>query len=243
MTVRFRSVSRFALLGALLLPAFAASAASDSAMAGIAVDGEGEVRVIPDRAELAVAVEVRDDEAEPAMERANAITATFLASARELGVADKDLRSTSLRLMPEYRWDDETRERVQTGFSARRDITVQIRALDRLARFLTAASEAGVTHIEPPRLYASDAAAHRREALASATRAARANAQAIADAAGVTLGAITEVNAQQSQGRPVEPVAMRAMAESSAPANADSGINIGEMVYSATVRARYAIAR
>ncbi|WP_420428017.1 SIMPL domain-containing protein [Algiphilus sp.] len=224
----------------MTLGAGMAHAASAEAASGIAVQGEAEVRVLPDRAELSVAVEAQKAEADAASKAAEAAAARFLAAARALGAEDRAIQSTSLRLSPEYRWDEERRQQVQIGYRARRDISVQIEQLERLPEFLKAATEAGMTHIAPPRLYAHEAKLHQREALRLAMGDARANAEAIAAASGKELGGVISVDARDEQHYPVEPRAMMRASADQMESQEASAFSAGEIVYRARLRARFA---
>ncbi|MHA7835397.1 MAG: SIMPL domain-containing protein, partial [Algiphilus sp.] len=217
-----------------------AHAATGDAATGIAVQGEAEVRVLPDRAKLSVAIEAQKAEADAASKAAEAATGRFLSAARALGAEDRAIQSTSLRLSPEYRWDDKRQEQMQIGFRARRDITVDIQALERLPKFLKAATEAGMTHIAPPRLYASQAKMHQREALRQAMRDARASAEAIAEAAGKAVGAVLSVDARDERRHPVEPVVMMRASADQMESQDASAFSAGEIVYRARLRARFA---
>ncbi|MCR9091534.1 SIMPL domain-containing protein [Algiphilus sp.] len=236
---QFRGPS--ALLACVMLLAGSwAHAAAEASTAGIAVSGEAEVRVLPDRAELSVAVESKKESAEEASKAAEAAAARFLSAVRALGAEDRAIQSTSLRLSPEYRWDDQRQQQIQIGYRARRDIKVQIKRLERLPDFLSAATEAGMTHIAPPRLYAHEAKAHQREAMRLAMRDAQANAEAIAAASDKQVGGVISVDARDEQRYPVEPrVMMRASADQMESQDA-SAFSAGEIVYRARLRAHFA---
>lgn len=227
---------------ALLVVATGAQAGPEQHQRGISVQGEAELRVVPDRAELSVAVEIEHEEADTASEAANASAAAFLEAIEQLGVDQRAIQSASLRLSPQYRWDDKKNQREQVGFSARRDISVQVHQLKRLPRFLSAATEAGMTHIAPPRLYASDAKVHQREALAQAMADARSNAAAIAKAADRAVGEVLAVDARNEQRQPIQPRAMMRSSADSAEQQGEAAFSAGEIVYSARLQAHFAFA-
>lgn len=227
---------------ALLVVATGAQAGPEHHQRGISVQGEAELRVVPDRAELAVAVEIEHEEAGAASKAANAAAAAFLKASQKLGADERAIQSASLRLSPEYRWDEKRNQREQVGYRARRDITVQVSQLEKLPQFLTAATEAGMTHIAPPRLYASDAKAHQREALAQAVADARSNAAAIAEAADRTVGEVLAVDARDEQQQPIQPRAMMRASAESAENQGEAAFSAGEIVYSARLRAHFAFA-
>lgn len=208
--------------------------------AGITVTGEAELRLLPDRAELEVAVEQRADSANQAMEAAGRVAERFLKAAKDIGAEPDQIRSTDLQVMPEYRWNEERREREQIGFVARRDIQLHVVEVKRISDYLRAAAATGMTHVSAPKMQLSKPAEARQRALADATRDARESAQAIAEAAGRELGELLALDAQPERSGSPGPVAMRAMAESSAD-DAGGGVAVGEIVHAAQVRARFAL--
>lgn len=212
-----------------------------AAAEGISVQGEAELRMLPERADLQIGIEHRADSANRAMEEVGRVAARFIEAARDIGAGDKQLRSSDVQVMPEYRWNEERREREQRGFVARRDIQLRVEQLDRLSDYLRAAAATGVTHVSRPELSVADPAAARREALAAATRDARANADAIAEAAGRELGALISLDAQPERQAP-SPIAMRAASAEIESADSGSGIAFGEIVHKASVRAQFALA-
>lgn len=207
---------------------------------GITVQGEAELRQLPERAALTISVEQRADDPDTAMIGAAEAADAFVAAAREVGAEGGQLRSSDVQLMPQFRWNEETREREESGFLARRDIQVRVEHIDRLADYLRAASATGMTHIAKPDLQLADPASARQQALAQATSDAHASAQAIAQAAGRELGRLLSLEVlPENRGGP-QPHMMRASMDS-ASGDAGAGITIGEIVYGAKVRARYAL--
>lgn len=233
-----RMRSGLAVLIALGAVSTALSAAEPPA--GITVTGEAELRLLPDRAEVEVAVEQRADSANKAMEAAGRVAVRFLKEVNDIGADADQVRSTDIQVMPEYRWNEARREREQTGFVARREIQLRVLELSRLSDYLRAAAAAGMTHVSRPEMQLAKPAEARQRALAEATRDARASAQAIADAAGRQLGALLALDAQPGRSGSPGPVAMRAMAESSSD-DAGGGIAVGEILHAAQVRARFAL--
>ena len=234
------NIFAFSMTAFLVLMAWGPALAAAEPAAGISVTGRAELRLAPDRAELATAVEQRADTAEEAMQAAGRVAERFLEAARDIGAAPDQIRSSDSQVIPEYRWNESRREREQTGFVARRDIQLRVVDLGRLPQYLRAAGASGMTHVSPPELKLSNAAEARRRALAEATRDARANAQAIAAAADRELGALLALEAHPEQDLRPQPAAMRAMAESGS-GDAGAGVAIGEIVHKAEVRARFAL--
>lgn len=99
-----------------------------------------------------------------------------------------------------------------------------------------------MTHIAPPRLYASNAKVHQRKALAQAMDDARSNAAAIAEAADRAIGEVLAVDARNEQRQPIQPRAMMRSSADSAEQQGEAAFSAGEIVYSARLQAHFAFA-
>jgi hypothetical protein len=147
----------------LLLGALSTSAmAGEASPAGISVEGEGEVRVVPDRARLSLAAEHLDAELGRAEAKVNDIVRQYLTAASAIGVEARHLQSTAVQIQPETVWNEKTRRNELVGYRVRRDLQVTVTDLAQLGALLSAATRAGITYVSPPQLEASQAAEHRR---------------------------------------------------------------------------------
>lgn len=233
-------LTRSGIAALLSLASLSSALAAGEPPDGITVTGSAELRLLPEEAALDVAVERRAESADRAMALAGEVAARFLDTVRQIEADDTDIGSTDIQVMPQYRWNEERREREQTGFLARRDIQLHIRDLAKLSEYLRAAASSGMTHVSPPVMGLSKPGVARREALATATRDARASAESIAAAAGRQLGPLLALDAEPRRSQPPRPVAMRAMASAESD-DAGGGIAVGEIVIEAEVRARFSL--
>lgn len=230
------------ILAAALLSVACQPAAAEDDPATVSVNGEAELRVLPDRATLSVAAEIDAETAEAAADEAHRVARAFVEAAEKLGAREEQIRSTAVHVSPRMRWEEKRRQQVRDGFRGRRDIVVEIDDLEKLGDFIAAAQRAGVTHISPPQLEASDAAEHQREALKRAAADARRNAEAVTEGLSLRLGRLLSISDSQQNIRPPQPVAMRAMAADGAEsASEEMGMRSGEIVYSARVQARFVV--
>jgi uncharacterized protein YggE len=101
------------------------------------------------------------------------------------------------------------------GYTASNTVTATIRALGEAGAVVDAAVEAGANTVSGPSLTRGDTSALERQALRAAFAAARQKAEALAEASGQTLGAVTAI---VESGAPTPmPVAARDAIESSVP--------------------------
>lgn len=226
------------LLAVLMLPQIT-FARDDHPAPHVEVAGEGELRVLPDRARLSLAAEQMAAELKPAESGVNQIVRDYLAAAAALGVDARHLQSTAVQIQPETVWNEKTRRNELVGYRVRRDIQVTVTDLSRLGPLLRAATAAGITYVSPPQLEASDAAAHARAALARAAEDAQAQARVLAETLGRRLGPARRIDAQPEM--TPGPMPMRAMMKADALESAEPsmGLATGEIVFRSRVRVRF----
>jgi uncharacterized protein len=160
---------------------------TDAPARSITASGLGSVTTVPDRAHFSFGVQAQSRTASQALEAADAQLSRVVAALRGAGVAQADIQTEQISLSPRTSEDG-----VQiVGYTAVSSVSVRVRNLDRAGPIVDAAVAAGANQVYGPSLTRSDQAALYRNALRSAYADARAKAQALAEAAGVTLGAMT----------------------------------------------------
>ncbi len=94
---------------AMLLACLAAAPLAADPVTGIHVSGVGEVRVVPDTAQ--VTLEVRREGADAAKLKAelDQVTAAVLKLVSELGIPDRHVTAAAVNIFPRYRQDGRTR--------------------------------------------------------------------------------------------------------------------------------------
>jgi hypothetical protein len=172
-----------ALLAAVALPGSAESA--DAAPGSITVSGTGSVAVVPDRAELSFGVESQGATAKAALAANGAEMRKVIDAVKAAG--GTDVRTQSVSLSPRY---DE--RNVVQSFVAVNTVTARTTAA-KAGPLIDAAVAAGANQVYGPSLSAADQATQYRQALRAAVADARASAQALADAANLSLGRVTAV--------------------------------------------------
>lgn len=207
----------------------------------IVTTGTGEVRLVPDRATVLVAVETRGATAkEAAAENARIQTAT-LNALQELGIPRERLSTVGFDVQPDYRYDPQGRTAPKViGYVVRNTVRAEVRPLDMLSRVLDVALAHGANAISGVQFESSKAQEGQRQALANAVADARAQAESMAKAAGGSLAQLVELNSSQIY-RPLPAMErMQMQAADARAANAPSTpINPGELVIMATVTGRW----
>jgi len=145
-------------------------------------------------------VEVTAKDPQKASADANARMKALLAELARLGIAEKDVQTSEFRLTAERPWENGRQLPVQ-GYTSASSVRVKVRKLDQLPALLGRLTAVGVNAIDSVQFGREELGPVRDEALALAVGAARARAEAVAKAAGVTLGDVLGIDAQ-----PVQPV-------------------------------------
>ena len=184
---------RFGFL-ALLFFVTACAAAEDSPRT-ISVTGTGSTEVTPDRAYVNMSIVVRDKALGVAQDGAARVTAEVLTITDELKIDRSRVDTTGASVSPDYRYNRESNEQELRGYIAERSIKVEVRDLDKLGKLVEASVAVGVNQVYTPQLFSSKAREAYREALDKAALDARANAEKLANALGMRLGAVLQIDA------------------------------------------------
>lgn len=224
---RLAALILVAALGVLALACETSTTVVSSPDAGgISVNGAGTVTVTPDIAELNIGVEARAGTvAEARQEAARALNAVR-ASLRRNGVDDKDIKTQSLSLRPEYgfqgvpmpvpgpRPPGQSGQPVIVGYVVTNTVVVKVRNLDNASKVLDDAVEAGgdETRVNGIEFTVDKPERFEAEARELAMKDARDRAEALAANAGVKLGKPRNIS-ESFAGGPI-PFAGAQMAES-----------------------------
>ena len=201
----------------------------------ISVVATGEASVAPDLAIVSFAVSGDGKELAPTRDDVNRRSTSVLGKVRELGIADADLNAPDVGIHPQY---DYRKGQRLIGYRVVRQMTAKVRDLDRLGSVLDGIVAAGANEVHGAEMSASDPSAAEHEALEAAVVAARAKAQALATAAGVTLGAVDRIEEEPDHGPPMPRMRMAAMAEAS---DVPTEVATGDLTVTRRIRAWFAI--
>jgi uncharacterized protein YggE len=226
-------------LGALCLiqgAAMAQAPASASAPTPrIITSGSGEARVSPDKATIFIGVQSRASTAASAASTNARRQRAVLDTLRAMGLTSAQLSTVNYSVSPEMQYDQNTRTSRVVGYVVSNSVRVQVNQLDDVGRIIDAALAKGANEISSLQFESSKADSARRAALSEAVANARADAEALARAAGGTLGELIELSTTSS---PIRPYAEMAMAKVAAAA--PTPIEPGEQTISASVTAQWA---
>lgn len=200
----------------------------------IVTSGVGEARVAPDRATILIGVQSRASTAAAASADNARRQRAILDTLRAIGLPSDQLSTVNYNVSPEMQYPNGGPPRV-TGYIVSNNVRVELRRLEDIGRVIDAALGKGANEISSLQFSSSKADSVRRAALAGAVSRARADAEALARAAGGSLGPLIELSTNSSPPRPM----MQTFVATAMPA-ARTPIEPGEQTISATVTARWA---
>jgi uncharacterized protein YggE len=231
-----REVTLAGLLAILAVPSSPALA-DDTRPRTVSVSGQGEVAAQPDMARVTLGIEARRPTLAEARGTVTSTVDRVLALTRELKIDPKYVNATRLQVQPEYNWNEKDRKRVLLGYVVSRQVEVELRDLDQLGPLLERAVDAGANQVGDAALDSSRRKELERQAMALAVQDARQNAEVLAHAAGVQLGAVRSLNASASP--PPMPMYRMAADMAAAAPRPEATYQAGDMKFAATVSAEY----
>ena len=198
--------------------------------------GTGMVSVAPDEATITAQVSLVDRDAGKAQARASKEVDAMLSAIQSFSLKPDSLNASELSLVPEYRWDRATEQQQFMGFRVTRTLSFTITDLDRLGTVLSALANAGATQISSPVMGSSNTKGAKDQALTKAVENALKKLSLLAEAADMSLSAITKISEIAPFSPRPQPTLMRAeMALDSAPSNT---FVLGNLTFVAEVRAQ-----
>jgi uncharacterized protein YggE len=174
-----------ALAGAVGLPDLAGAQDAASTPESVTVSGLGVVEAVPNEAKVSFGAETRAATAKAAVSANGDAMRRILNALRQAGGRELQTQWVSV-----YPYTDETGQ--VSGYAASNSVSA-VSDVGDAAALIDAAAEAGANQISGPGLSSANAEALYRQALAKAVDDARLRAEALAKAAGRSLGPITSM--------------------------------------------------
>jgi uncharacterized protein YggE len=204
---------RLAALAALVVAAVVAATALPAhgdavpvSEHGIVVSGTGSADAVPDRGAFSFTVSTPAKTAVAAVQANAAAMRAVVAALRQAGIAAADLQTSQVSLEQRRSDDGQT----VSGYNASSTVDALLRSLAKAGTVVDAAVAAGADAFSGPALATGDTSKLYAAALKEAVADAKAKAQALAAASGLTLGRVTNVTEGGAQPVPVFSAASKA---------------------------------
>ena len=232
----------------------AASAASSDAASGGAGSGSGNdrtpeitvsasasVSLVPDKATVTFGVSTQARTAEEAQNQNTEAVNAVIETLTGRGIEERSIRTVNYSIYPQYDYSANGDQRI-IGYNVNTSMSVQDQDIDELGELLAACVAAGINNVDSVQLLCSGYDEAYQEALSQAVEASRGKAEALAQAAGRSLGGVITIT-EGWQDSSARYVAAEEAAAYGANASMDAGPSIqpGETEIRANVTVTYAM--
>lgn len=202
------------------------------------VEGQGKVTVIPDIAKVSLGIDASGTSLPEVQNGVNQKSKTLVDTLKKLGVEEKDIKTTSYNVFPEYNYESQP-PRI-TGYRVSLSYEVRIKDFDKINEVVVAATGAGANLVGNISFDVNEETKKKKldEAREEAVEEAKDKAQSLARAAGVSLGKILNISEFPSF-EPPTPFALKEGVGGTEPARPE--ITPGETEISVTVSLSFEI--
>jgi hypothetical protein len=202
--IKEKKMKKFSLLTGitfLLLILFSACAPTNAAQNTnsqgpytISAAGTGKVYLTPDIAYVSFGAHTEADTVSAALSQNNDQAQTLSKTLTDMGVDGKDIQTSAFSVSPQDKFDAQGQP-TKTVYVVDNTVYVTVRDLSKLGKLLDAAVTSGANKVNSLSFDVQDKTKPLTEARQLAVQDAKAQAQELADAAGVKLGKLTSLNA------------------------------------------------
>lgn len=223
-----------------------AHAQTSPAIAGVSADGTllsvsamAEARRVPDIATVSTGVVTQGADANAAMRSNAEQMSKVVAAIRAAGIAERDVQTSGLNLMPQYHYTENQPPRI-TGYQASNNVNIVVRDIGRVGKLLDALVATGANQISGPSFDVDDKESALDEARQTALEKARKRAELYAKSLGMQVRRIVSIS---ETGRMAHPVPVMGMRMEKASAMADTPVAPGENVMSMSLDVMFELGR
>ncbi len=165
----------------------------------VSFTGEGRVFAKPDIAQIQLAVKTdRSKDAVAAVKSNTEKMNAVIAKLKELGLEDKDIKTISYNLNPDYEYPPNG-QRTLAGYNVYQEVTIKVRDLNKIGSVIESATAAGANQAGNVSFTIDDLTELKKQARAEAVVKAKEQARSMAGLTGIKLGKLIGVweNANQ----------------------------------------------
>lgn len=180
------------------------TAPAGSAANTVTAAGTGTEQAAPDTGEMSFGVMTTSGNAKTALDDASKVAESIVAAVKKQGIDEKDIQTRDVSVYPQS--DEQNGKQVITGYQASMTVRVKVRDIGKLGEVISAANAAGANSINGPTFTVADPAPFRAKAIEKAVADARKSAEAMAKAAGKSVGAVLAITSQDVSSIPPSPM-------------------------------------
>jgi uncharacterized protein len=160
----------------------------------ITVSGVGTVSVKPDVADVTLGITVSKTTAKEARDAAATAMTAVIAAVKKDGVADKDIVTINVSLNPTYDYSSGSGAGRLVGYQFSNTVKITVHDLNKVAAIVDDSVAAGATNVQGIAFRVNDPTIIQNQARQLAMTAARSNANALAQAAGVSIKGVASIS-------------------------------------------------
>ena len=162
----------------------------------VTASGAGTTQAVPDTAEMSFGVTTTSPNAKSALDEASKGAEQIASAVKKQGIAAEDIQTQDVSVYPQT--VDQNGKQVITGYQASLSVQVKVRDISKLGEVISAANAAGANDISGPTFTVADPAPARAKAIDKAVADARKSAEAMAKAAGKSVGAVLSMSSSDA---------------------------------------------
>ena len=234
-------------VSAIVLVALALGACSPTIMAEpappvrtMSVNGTGQVFLSPDIAYIYIGVHSEEATAAEAVTANNNETQKVIDALKKAGVEAKDIRTTNFSIWPNQQYSPDGQP-TGTRYVVDNSVFVTVRKLDELGDLLDSAVAAGANSINSIQFDVADKTEALKKAREEAVKDAKAQAQELADTAGLKLGEMQTISFYDSASVPYQDTYGKGGGGAAVEQAAAVPIQPGQLALTVTVSMTYEI--
>ena len=201
----------------------------------ITASSTGEAQLTPDRAAVYIGVQTRASTANAAARDNAQRQRSIIDAIVALGIPREQISTENYTVAPDSRYDQQSQRTTVVGYVVSNVVRVELRRIDQVGSILDTALAKGANQINSLDFFSSNSDSARHQALAEAVARARSDAEAMARAAGGSLGALVELGTADMGPRPV----YRMQVLDAAVARAPTPIEPGQQRIQVSVTAKW----
>jgi len=191
--MRTKSIYLTILLALAVLLSACSPAKPESPLRTLSVNGSAQISLTPDIAYISIGVHSENSSAAEAVAQNNAQAQAIVDALKAKGVEEKDIRTINFSIYPQDEYSPEG-QRIGTRYMVDNSVYVTLRDLGKVGEVIGAAVDAGANSINGIQFDVADKTPLLAQGRQAAVDNARLQAEELAKAAGVTLGAVQSIS-------------------------------------------------
>lgn len=195
--------------------------------ATVSVTGTGRVTVEPDTASIALGVTVFEADLAEAQAKATTQMNAIIDTVKDAGIADEDIQTSNYSVNVRQDYDENGNPTKVIGYDINNTVTVIVRDLDALGTILDSVVQSGANTIYGISFFTWDMTEATAQARVAAVADARAHADQLADAAGLSVGRIVTITEGSSAAPPPIPFGRAADMDMAAAESVPVPVQVG----------------